>query len=86
MTESARTNFPLAFSFAGGDTALLWEHAPRFTRAVCYQGFVDEALPDELKDANPLNTWRMIDGRMTKETLSADISLAHSSSRSYRVR
>ena len=34
----------------------------RFTRLVCYQGFPDSALPDELRDANPLGIWRMIDG------------------------
>jgi len=38
----------------------------RFTRLVCYQGFPDEALPDELKEANPLGIWRMIDGNLRK--------------------
>jgi 2,5-dioxopentanoate dehydrogenase len=41
----------------------------RFTRAVCYQGFPDEALPDELKNANPLKMWRMVDGQMTRDTV-----------------
>jgi alpha-ketoglutaric semialdehyde dehydrogenase len=36
----------------------------RFTRLVCYQGFPDSALPEELKDANPLRIWRMINGEM----------------------
>ena len=39
----------------------------RFCRAVCYQGFPDAALPDELKDANPLGIWRMIDGEISRE-------------------
>jgi alpha-ketoglutaric semialdehyde dehydrogenase len=39
----------------------------RFTRPVCYQGFPNSALPDELKDSNPLGIWRMIDGQMTRE-------------------
>lgn len=39
----------------------------RFTRLVCYQGFPDAALPDELKDANPLGIWRMLDGKMTRD-------------------
>ncbi len=39
----------------------------RFTRPVCYQGFPDDALPQELKDANPLRIWRMVDGEMTRE-------------------
>ena len=38
----------------------------RFTRLVCYQGFPESALPDELKDANPLGIWRMISGSMNK--------------------
>jgi len=41
----------------------------RFTRAVCYQGFPDSALPDALKDANPLGIWRMIDGQMSRDPL-----------------
>lgn len=33
----------------------------RFVRPICYQDFPDESLPPELKDANPLKIWRMID-------------------------
>jgi 2,5-dioxopentanoate dehydrogenase len=40
----------------------------RFARPVCYQGFPDEALPQELKDANPLGIWRIVDGQMTQES------------------
>jgi 2,5-dioxopentanoate dehydrogenase len=36
----------------------------RFARPVCYQGFPDSALPDELKNSNPLGIWRMVDGEM----------------------
>lgn len=43
----------------------------RFARPVCYQGFPDHALPPELKDANPLAIWRMVDGKMTREPLPA---------------
>jgi len=39
----------------------------RFARPVCYQSFPDDVLPEELKDANPLGIWRMIDGRVTRE-------------------
>lgn len=38
----------------------------RFTRLVCYQGFPDSALPDELKESNPLGIWRMIEGSLRK--------------------
>jgi len=41
----------------------------RFTRPVCYQGFPDSALPDELKDANPLGLWRMVVGEMSREPI-----------------
>ncbi len=41
----------------------------RFTRLVCYQGFPDSALQDELKDANPLEIWRMLDGQMSREPI-----------------
>jgi 2,5-dioxopentanoate dehydrogenase len=38
----------------------------RFTRLVCYQGFPDSALPDALRNANPLGIWRLVDGEMTR--------------------
>ncbi|MBI1226652.1 MAG: aldehyde dehydrogenase family protein [Bacteroidetes bacterium] len=34
----------------------------RFTRPVCYQNFPQSMLPAELKDDNPLNIWRLVDG------------------------
>jgi 2,5-dioxopentanoate dehydrogenase len=41
----------------------------RFTRPVCYQDFPDAALPEELKDRNPLNLQRMVDGKLTKGSI-----------------
>lgn len=41
----------------------------RFARPVCYQSFPDSALPPELKNANPLGIWRMVDTKMTQEKL-----------------
>lgn len=38
----------------------------RFARPVCYQGFPQTLLPDELKDGNPLNIWRLVNGEWTK--------------------
>ncbi len=43
----------------------------RFARPVCYQGFPDSALPDELKNGNPLGIWRMLDGTMTRDAVPA---------------
>jgi alpha-ketoglutaric semialdehyde dehydrogenase len=39
----------------------------RFCRPVCYQGFPQTALPEELKDTNPMHIWRLVDGEMTTE-------------------
>jgi alpha-ketoglutaric semialdehyde dehydrogenase len=39
----------------------------RFARPVCYQNFPTAALPDELKDGNPLHIWRLVDGSLTKD-------------------
>jgi NADP-dependent aldehyde dehydrogenase len=38
----------------------------RFTRPVCYQNFPDHLLPDELKQDNPLDIWRLVDGELKK--------------------
>lgn len=39
----------------------------RFTRPVCYQDFTQSLLPAELKDINPLEIWRLINGKRTRE-------------------
>jgi NADP-dependent aldehyde dehydrogenase len=39
----------------------------RFARPVCFQGFPDTALPDELRRGNPLGIWRQVEGRLTRE-------------------
>jgi 2,5-dioxopentanoate dehydrogenase len=45
----------------------------RFTRLVCYQGFPDNALPDELKNSNPLGIWRMINGEMSRNPIGSSM-------------
>jgi NADP-dependent aldehyde dehydrogenase len=57
---------PFPATSDGRSTSVGSRAALRFVRPVCYQDFADGALPDELKDANPLNIWRMVDGEMTK--------------------
>jgi 2,5-dioxopentanoate dehydrogenase len=37
----------------------------RFARPVCFQNFPDDALPEELRNKNALNIWRMVDGELT---------------------
>jgi len=38
----------------------------RFTRPISYQNFPDNMLPDELKEGNPLNLWRLYNGEWKK--------------------
>jgi NADP-dependent aldehyde dehydrogenase len=38
----------------------------RWVRPVCYQNCPGHLLPDELKDANPLGIWRMVDDEWKK--------------------
>jgi len=41
----------------------------RFVRPVCYQDFPQAALPDELKNENPLGIWRLVNGAFTRDPL-----------------
>jgi 2,5-dioxopentanoate dehydrogenase len=47
----------------GRSTSVGTRAIERFERPVCYQSFPDAALPDELKEANPLGLWRLVDGK-----------------------
>lgn len=53
----------------GRSTSVGTQAIYRFVRLVCYQGFVDTLLPDELKDHNPLGIWRMVNGYLTRDAL-----------------
>jgi NADP-dependent aldehyde dehydrogenase len=48
----------------GRSTSVGTRAIERFVRPVCYQNFPESALPDELKEANPLGIWRLTDGKM----------------------
>ena len=41
----------------------------RFARPICYQNLPEAALPAELKNANPLGIWRMVDGALSRNPL-----------------
>jgi 2,5-dioxopentanoate dehydrogenase len=41
----------------------------RFARPVAYQNFPQSNLPLELQDANPRGIWRLVDDRLTNQTL-----------------
>ena len=38
----------------------------RFVRPIAFQGFPEEALPEELRDGNPRGIWRIVDGVRSK--------------------
>lgn len=43
----------------------------RFARPVCYQGWPERDLPEELRNANSLKIMRMLNGQLTREPLEA---------------
>ena len=51
----------------GRSTSVGTDAIRRFSRPICYQGFPQSLLPDELKDANPLGILRMVNGKWGKE-------------------
>ena len=57
---------PFPATSDGRSTSVGTRAIDRFVRPVCFQGFPDEALPDELKEANPLGIRRLVDGRLSQ--------------------
>jgi len=43
----------------------------RFARPLCYQNFPERELPEELKNSNPLDIWRLVDGRRERGPIPA---------------
>ncbi len=41
----------------------------RFVRPRCYQSFPQSALPEALRDENPLNIMRLVDSTLTREPI-----------------
>jgi 2,5-dioxopentanoate dehydrogenase len=64
---------PFPATSDGRSTSVGTQAIYRFTRLICYQNFPDAALPDELKNENPLGIWRLVDGRMTRDPLLAKV-------------
>jgi NADP-dependent aldehyde dehydrogenase len=67
---------PFPATSDGRSTSVGTQAIFRFCRPVCYQGFPDAALPDELRNDNPLGIWRMVDGEMTREPITQRVELA----------
>ncbi|HXB94735.1 MAG TPA: aldehyde dehydrogenase (NADP(+)) [Puia sp.] len=42
----------------------------RWVRPLCYQGWTDAALPEALKNSNPLGIWRTINNQLTRDAIS----------------
>jgi len=47
----------------GRSTSVGTRALERFLRPVSYQNFPEAALPEELKESNPLGLWRLVDGK-----------------------
>jgi NADP-dependent aldehyde dehydrogenase len=58
---------PFPATTASQSTSVGTSSIRRFSRPICYQDFPQSALPDALKDENPLGIWRMINGNMTRD-------------------
>ena len=50
-------------------TAVGADGIKRFARPIAYQNWNNDLLPDELKNENPLNIWRMINNEWTKNKI-----------------
>jgi NADP-dependent aldehyde dehydrogenase len=57
---------PFPATSDGRSTSVGTRAVLRFARPVCYQDVPQSALPDELKDDNPLNIWRLVNGEFRK--------------------
>ena len=51
------------FTSVGGDGIKRW------VRPLCYQGWSDAALPEALKNSNPLGIWRTINNNLTRDSI-----------------
>jgi NADP-dependent aldehyde dehydrogenase len=49
----------------GRSTSVGTRAIERFQRQVCFQNYPDAALPEELREANPLSIARLVDGKLT---------------------
>lgn len=59
---------PYPATTQGAYTSVGTNAIKRFTRPICYQNFSQEILPAELKDHNPLQILRKVDGLYTRDS------------------
>ncbi len=60
---------PFPATTAPSSTSVGTNAIKRFVRPVCYQDYPQNLLPDVLKNNNPLDVWRLVDGEFTKKTI-----------------
>ncbi|MBZ5665134.1 MAG: aldehyde dehydrogenase (NADP(+)) [Acidobacteriia bacterium] len=60
---------PVPSTSDGRSTSVGSQAIFRWVRPVCYQGFPDAVLSEELRDTNPLAIWRMVDGELTRQPI-----------------
>jgi 2,5-dioxopentanoate dehydrogenase len=58
---------PFPATSDGRSTSVGTRAIERFSRLIAYQNFPDDALPAELRNANPRGVWRLLDGFRTRE-------------------
>lgn len=58
---------PFPATSDGRSTSVGTHAATRFTRLIAYQSSPQSQLPEELKDGNPLNLMRLVDGEFTRK-------------------
>ena len=46
----------------------------RFLRPVCFQNFPEQSLPSELRNENPRQIWRLVNGELTKSAIEVALS------------
>lgn len=69
VTHAMHHGGPFPASTDSRFTSVGTDAIKRFVRPIAYQNAPQDFLPDELKDSNPLNIWRKIDGELTNNKL-----------------
>jgi alpha-ketoglutaric semialdehyde dehydrogenase len=69
VAKSMHHGGPFPASSNGAFTSVGADAIKRFVRPLSFQNWPDAFLPEELKNDNPLNIWRMVDNEKTKEAI-----------------
>lgn len=69
VAKSMHHGGPFPSSSNGAYTSVGADAIKRFVRPLSFQNWPDAFLPDELKNANPLNIWRTVNNEKTKKAV-----------------